>query len=66
MATKSKKAASISFEDFTENTLAAVSRALIENGDTDHALFKNPHITMGIIWRPDFPDTTDLRPIRKR
>lgn len=47
---------SISFEDFTTTTLAAVAKVINDNRGNDHPLFRNPWITMGIIWRPDFPE----------
>lgn len=46
----------ISFEDFTATTLAAVAKVINDNRGNDHPLFRNPWITMGIIWRPDFPE----------
>jgi hypothetical protein len=46
---------SISFEDFTATTLAAVAKVINDNRGNDHPLFRNPWITMGIVWRPDFP-----------
>jgi len=46
----------ISFEDFTATTLRAVAKVINDNRGNDHPLFRNPWITMGIIWRPDFPE----------
>ena len=51
-----KAGSSISFEDFTSSTLAAVAKVINDNRGNDHPLFRNPWITMGIIWRPDFPE----------
>jgi len=51
-----KGGGTISFEDFTASTLAAVAKVINDNRGNDHPLFRNPWITMGIIWRPDFPE----------
>ena len=66
MADAKKKVTSISFEDFTEQALGAVGRQLIEFRDTDHPLFNNPHITMGIIWRPDWVEPGEIGNIGKK
>lgn len=50
----------VSFEDFTASTLGAVAKVINDNRGSDHPLFRNPWITMGIIWRPDWPENPTL------
>jgi hypothetical protein len=44
---------SVSFADFTEATLASINAAIAAAPDKRHPLIRNPHIIIGIIWRPD-------------
>jgi hypothetical protein len=52
----------VSFEDFAEVTMTSINRAIAGAPDKKHPLIRNPHITIGIIWRPDFnvPDLGEV------
>ena len=47
-------APSVSFQDFAEVTLASIDKTIARAADPRHPLFRNPIITIGIIWRPDW------------
>jgi len=60
---RTPSSAKISLDDFTETTLSAVARSLVANSGSKHPLFTHPHVTVGIIWRPDIrgPEMSDLK-----
>lgn len=54
MAEKDTSASKISFEDFTNATLGAIVRTIEAHAGSGNPLIRNPHIILGIVWRPEF------------